>query len=95
MSHIEPISPLFAATGIKPPTEPRQIPKDPTAPGAGEIRPCRSCGAEVIWALTENGKWCPFDIKLETGLFVIDAAGVAHGVKVRKSHSETCRNRAG
>lgn len=36
---------------------------------------CRSCGAEIIWATTENGKRMPLDaepVAPLTGLFAVD-----------------------
>ena len=51
---------------------------------------CRSCGAEIVWAKTENGKSAPFDLKLTSGQYTIDAAGVAHHVRTRVSHWATC-----
>jgi hypothetical protein len=53
---------------------------------------CRSCGAEIVWAKTESGKSAPFDLKLTSGQYTIDAAGVAHHVRTRVSHYATCPN---
>jgi len=44
--------------------------------GSVEVSACRSCGAEIIWALTENGKRIPLDAEpyagdSPSGLFVL------------------------
>ena len=61
---------------------------------------CRSCGADVIWVLTERGRRMPLDREevLERGarLFVIDDKGVAHRANVprgRRCHLSTCPER--
>lgn len=64
---------------------------------------CRSCGAEIIWAVMGSGKRMPFDaepvIPSPTGLFVVitDDEGV-HGLSqnnpLYRSHFATCPNAA-
>lgn len=55
---------------------------------------CRSCGAEIVWALTANGKRAPFDAKpiTTTPLKPIDSHEYLAGVSVRGyvSHFVTC-----
>jgi hypothetical protein len=50
-----------------------------------EANTCRSCGAAIIWIVTENGKRMPLD---ERVLTIITDAGKA--VKGRQSHFSTC-----
>lgn len=64
---------------------------------------CRSCGAEILWATTENGKRIPIDpepaerpsglFKLEQSLLGLKAVSVA-GEPVYLSHFVTCPNAA-
>lgn len=62
---------------------------------------CRSCNAEIVWAITENGKRMPFDAEpaeRPTGLFklVNDGPDVlarsVAGEPVYLSHFVTCPN---
>ncbi len=67
---------------------------------------CRSCQAEIIWAITEAGKRIPLDDEpaLETpaGLFTLDsnwpgeggprAISAAAGARLYRSHFATCPN---
>lgn len=65
---------------------------------------CKSCGAEIIWALTENGKRIPLDaepIAPTPGRFLLsnDDPPVATAITIAKtplrqyvSHFATCPN---
>jgi hypothetical protein len=67
---------------------------------------CRSCNAEIIWAVTENGKRIPLDVapaERPTGLFRLGAivpdfnaprAIAAGSEPVYLSHFVTCPNAA-
>ena len=45
---------------------------------------CRSCEAEIVWALTERGKRQPFDVKpSEAGNYVLDDATDEEGRPVK------------
>lgn len=85
-------SPLFEADKLKAAADERRK-ADATAKGLPpdcRVDRCRSCGAEIVWATTENGKAAPFDLKITGGQYIIDAAGVAHHVRTRVSHWATC-----
>lgn len=65
---------------------------------------CRSCNAEIIWAITENGKKIPLDaepVARPIGLFAIDTStdpplAVSTASERRepeyRSHFATCPN---
>jgi hypothetical protein len=61
---------------------------------------CKSCGAEIIWAVTENGKRMPLDAQPinRPSCFVLNdredppVAVVAKGPSVYVSHFATCPN---
>jgi hypothetical protein len=64
---------------------------------------CRSCNAEIIWAVTDSGKRMPLDAEpaeRPTGLFRLDTscdpphASSAAGEPVYLSHFVTCPNAA-
>lgn len=38
---------------------------------------CRSCGAEIIWATTENGRKIPLSVESAETRFVVDSEGGA------------------
>lgn len=53
-----------ATLPLKPPHgEAEERPEAPArkTPLAGRLGACRSCGAAVVWAKTDSGKWCPYD----------------------------------
>jgi ssDNA-binding Zn-finger/Zn-ribbon topoisomerase 1 len=50
---------------------------DDTSSPVAEVKQCRSCGADVVWGYTVNGKRCPFNVD-ETGR------------PTQQSHFETC-----
>jgi hypothetical protein len=69
------------------------------------VAKCKSCGAEIIWAINENGKRVPLDAKnfIPKGLFTLEAEGrdydkppraVAVGTKplglIYQTHYATC-----
>jgi hypothetical protein len=61
------------------------------------VSACRSCGAAIVWATTENGKPIPLDREPIRGLFHLDrrpgetfAIGAAPPAYV--SHFATCPN---
>lgn len=85
-------SPLFEADKLKAAAEANRK-ADAEAKGLPpdcRVDRCRSCGAEIVWAKTEKGANAPFDLKLTSGQYTIDAAGVAHHVRTRVSHWATC-----
>ena len=57
---------------------------------------CRSCGATVIWAQTESGKWMPLDaVPVVGGTLWLDGKNVKAGkpsetTKAYVSHFATC-----
>lgn len=65
---------------------------------------CRSCGAEVVWAVRPNGKRIPLDARAITGPIysLTSQEDLEHGIvllakkhptprgKVYRSHFETC-----
>jgi hypothetical protein len=60
---------------------------------------CKSCGAEIIWAVTTNGRRIPLDAEPEVdapGLFRIEIGGPPPGAfavrKLYTSHFATCPN---
>lgn len=62
---------------------------------------CRSCDAEIIWAVTDSGKNMPLDVgpaERPSGLFTLDTtcepphATSAAGQPVYLSHFVTCPN---
>lgn len=65
-----------------------------------ETSTCRSCGARIVWAETENGKRMPIDAKPEKRLVLIidpPSPGTTPLVDVRDtyvSHFATCPNAA-
>lgn len=52
---------------------------------------CRSCGAPIIWSLTERGKRCPYDA--QDGEIVMTTTKT--GKEVRQSHFGTCPQAGG
>jgi hypothetical protein len=52
---------------------------------------CSSCGAEIIWKTTKNGKTHPFNAKT-TFAAVKGSDGNTHCVFVNISHFATCPN---
>jgi hypothetical protein len=51
---------------------------------------CRSCGADVIWALSRNGKPMPFDAKPVTGIYyLIDGIHPEEKLAVHATRPET------
>ena len=65
---------------------------------------CRSCGAKIVWAITENGKRAPFDAEPidMRGTFALVPfadperleAQSASGDRRYRSHFATCPNAA-
>ncbi len=63
---------------------------------------CSSCGAEIVWAVTMNGRPAPCDAKpikvlVWTGRLISTAHGQAQEVEVKTafvSHFVTCPNAA-
>jgi hypothetical protein len=66
---------------------------------------CRSCQAEIVWAVTDTGKRMPLDAEpvsaahRPSGLFVLDEGGehplaftLAAGQPLYRSHFATCPN---
>lgn len=57
---------------------------------------CRSCGREILWAVTTKGKKIPLDEPPERRFTVGhgfgDSPPVAELVSVRSTHFETCPN---
>lgn len=59
---------------------------------------CRSCGAEILWAVTANGKRMPLDAQPVPGLFAIrdlpghDPEATSPPISVYRSHFATCPN---
>lgn len=55
---------------------------------------CRSCGAEIVWAITKSGKRMPLDADPVTGLgvFVFDNGYAVDPPPLRRSHFATCPN---
>lgn len=68
---------------------------------------CRSCGAPVTWALTENKKWMPVDAEPAADGNVLLTAGnpplakvltsfgkglLGNGERLYRSHFSTCPN---
>lgn len=59
---------------------------------------CRSCGAEILWAVTTSGKRMPVDatpepygnVQLETVDGVLRASVVGHGDGTHVAHFATC-----
>ena len=58
---------------------------------------CNSCGADIIWAVTRNGKGMPLDAKTETRI-VLERSEVDRPLVVMRktyvSHFSTCPNAA-
>ncbi len=58
-----------------------------------QISPCKACQALVLWAITDIGKWAPFDVK-PTKQYMLkkDDTGRWHAtaVAVYTSHFATC-----
>lgn len=61
---------------------------------------CKSCGAEIIWAVTANGKRMPLDAKHSSGFTIEGIADAREGTpliassRVYISHFATCPNAA-
>lgn len=56
---------------------------------------CKSCGAEIVWVTTTNGKKMPVDMKPKTILIPVamDGISVAYRAVVgHESHFATCPN---
>jgi hypothetical protein len=55
-----------------------------TAGGEGIVSACRSCGAEIVWAVTEKGRRQPFDVKPHPeGRWTLDEATDEEGRPVK------------
>lgn len=54
---------------------------------------CRSCGAPIVWVVTESGKRMPLDAKPEKR-FVVDVDGKAYVRDTYVSHFAHCPNAA-
>lgn len=53
---------------------------------------CKSCGAQLIWAKTPEGKNMPLDAKPEKRVLLGERTGLAHVVDVYTPHWVTCPN---
>jgi hypothetical protein len=54
---------------------------------------CRSCHAEIIWAVTERGRRMPLSKASERRRFVLEhATGIARSVVTYESHFADCPN---
>ena len=60
---------------------------------------CRSCGASIVWAVTEKGKRIPMDaepLAFRPGEFLLTASdppeATTMNLKVYRSHFATCPN---
>jgi hypothetical protein len=53
-------------------------------------RPCRSCGALILWVNTEQGNRIPLDAKSEKRFIVRD--NTARSVNAYLTHFATCPN---
>ncbi len=52
---------------------------------------CKSCGAEIIWATTSNGKKVPLDVKAEKRYVLYGRSGeTAKLVNTYVTHFVTC-----
>lgn len=63
---------------------------------APKVEPCRSCKAPVVWAMTVNHKWAPFDAKPERRFILRDEDGImrAESQPTYQSHYSTCPDAA-
>lgn len=64
---------------------------EPRKQGKKAMSNCGTCGAEIVWAITEAGKRMPLDAKPEKR-FVVDDADGCHLVDTYVSHFSTCPN---
>lgn len=56
---------------------------------------CKSCKAEILWAVTASGNAMPLDAKAET-MFVVETGAevTCKAVQARRSHFATCPDSA-
>jgi hypothetical protein len=54
---------------------------------------CRSCGAQIVWTVTENGKRMPLSKATEQRRYLIDG-DVCRSVLVYQSHWADCPSAA-
>lgn len=55
---------------------------------------CSSCGAPLLWAVTERGKHMPLSKQTERRRFVVDEHGIARSVVTYEAHWADCPNAA-
>jgi len=59
-----------------------------------EAKPCSSCGALIIWAMTPKGKRMPLDARPEKRVVLGAKTGLAHVLDAYTPHWATCPSAA-
>lgn len=81
--------------GLRPAGSPEFVELRSTQSAERYAKPCRACGAPIVWAITETGARQPFDAKIESKAILKladDGTIFSRIVQVATPHHATCAN---
>jgi hypothetical protein len=55
-----------------------------------DVKKCKSCGADIVWARMDSGAMMPVDAKKQVAVVMDEVEMTGHIVMARTSHFATC-----